>query len=207
MSVGNVNTYGDKKNNFPWQLAVLKQLKLIETAIVNALITATITANMEGDVAHDSPDSGNPVKIGGRARTSDITVVSNNDRTDAIFDKIGRQVIAPYAIPENFVSGATTDITGTTPTTVIAAPTAGLHLYITQILVTNSHATVGTFVNITEESTGTVLYTGYAAAVGGGYALSFPVPLRVPTAAKALQVTCVTTGSNVRASASGYKGV
>lgn len=106
----------------------------------------------------------------------------------------------------NFVSGATSDITTTAATTVVAGPGAATYLYITHILVTNSHATVGTFVNVTEETSGTVLYTGYAAPAGGGFSVTLPTPLKVPTATKALQVTCVTSGANVRASASGYKG-
>lgn len=34
MSVGNLNTYGDKKNNFAYQLGVLQQLEAIRAAIV-----------------------------------------------------------------------------------------------------------------------------------------------------------------------------
>lgn len=113
--------------------------------------------------------------------------------------------VTPYAPLANVVVGHTADITNTTATTVIAAPGASLHIYLTHILIQNSHATVGTWVNVTEETSGTVLYTVYAGPLGGGASITLPVPIQVPTANKALQVTCVTTGSNVRASASGYK--
>ncbi len=49
-----------------------------------------------GDVAHDAVDSGNPVKVGGRARTSQIAAVANDDRTDAIFNAYGEQVPAGH---------------------------------------------------------------------------------------------------------------
>lgn len=47
-----------------------------------------------GDVAHDAADSGFPVKIGGRARTSAITAVANNDRVDAVFTAYGALNVA-----------------------------------------------------------------------------------------------------------------
>lgn len=51
----------------------------------------------KGDVGHDSPDSGYPVKIGGKAQTSLPTAVGNNDRVNAFFDDRGRQVVAREA--------------------------------------------------------------------------------------------------------------
>jgi hypothetical protein len=48
-----------------------------------------------GDVAHDSPDStSNPQKIGGKASSSLPAAVAASDRVDALFDLVGRQVIA-----------------------------------------------------------------------------------------------------------------
>lgn len=112
-------------------------------------------------------------------------------------------VVSPYASPENFISGTTAAIIDTTRTEVIAAQSAGIRSYITNIAVTNSHATVGTFVKI-EDGT-TTIYQAYAAPVGGGFTITLPVPLRGSTAT-ALNVSCVTTGANVIANASGYKG-
>ena len=109
--------------------------------------------------------------------------------------------------PNNYVSGAiTTSMTGTTSTSLIAAPAAGLRNYITQITVSNAHATVGTDVIIQDGSGGTTLYTIPAAAVYGGAALTFPTPLRQPTTATAIFCANVTTGASTKVSASGYKG-
>lgn len=166
----------------------------------------TFAVQAVGNVAHASADSGAPVKGGGRARSSEITAVSNDSRVDSIHDLVGKQIVLPYANPENFVSGLTAAMTGTTSTSLLAAPAAGLRNYITHVLISNSHATVGTFVTLQDGSGGTALYTGYAAAVGGGFSITFPTPLRQPTTATALFVVNVTTGANVIASASGYKG-
>lgn len=131
-------------------------------------VSGTFTGNSVGNVAHDAPDSGNPVKIGGRARSSEIAPVANDDRTDAIFDLTGKQIVLPYSNPENFVSGAITSaMTGTTSTSIIAAPASGLRNYITTIVVSNSHATVGTDVVIQDGDGGTTLMTIPAAALYG----------------------------------------
>ncbi len=46
-----------------------------------------------GAVAHDAPDAGNPVKIGGKAVTGSPGAVANGDRVDAHFDEYGRQAV------------------------------------------------------------------------------------------------------------------
>jgi hypothetical protein len=170
------------------------------------MIAATL--KVAGAVAHAAADSGNPIKIGGRARSSEITALANDNRADFVSDLAGKQIVLPYANPENFVSGAiTTAMTATTTTSLIAAPAAGLRNYITQITVSNSHATVGTDIVIQDGSGGAALYTIPAAAVYGGAVLSFPTPLRQPTTATAIFCANVTTGASTKVSASGYKGI
>jgi hypothetical protein len=51
---------------------------------------------IQGDVAHDAVDSGNPVKIGGYATDTEPAVVANADRTNAVFTRFGALVIAAY---------------------------------------------------------------------------------------------------------------
>jgi hypothetical protein len=51
-----------------------------------------------GAIAHDSADSGNPLKIGGRASATPVTAVAANDRVDAFFDVQGRQIVAQKAL-------------------------------------------------------------------------------------------------------------
>lgn len=166
-------------------------------------IDGTVTA--VGAAAHDDAVSGNPVQLAGEARSSERSAVANADVARLVTDLAGKLIALPYANPENFVRGATSDITDTTDTQVIAAGGAGVKLYITQILVTNGDADTGTFVNIKDGSGGTTLYTGYAASGGGGFSVTLPVPI-VTTANTGLYAGCATTGATVRVSASGYKG-
>ena len=112
-------------------------------------------------------------------------------------------LVAPNA---NEVHGTSGAITGTTATQVIPAQGASQKIYVTSLLVTNSHATVGTLVTIQDDAgTPVVLWAGYAAPVGGGFALTFPTPLPT-TANQKLMAICGTTGANVYVSANGFKG-
>ena len=173
---------------------------------VIATIT-TVSTLTGGGVAHDGADSGNPLKIGGRAVSAEIAAVANNDRSDFVTDLVGKQIVLPYANPENFISGVISSaMTGTTSTSLIAAPASGLRNYITQITVSNTHATVGTNLEIQDGNGGATYYIIPAAAVYGGATLTFPTPLKQPTTATAVYVKNTTTGASTFCSASGYKG-
>lgn len=176
-------------------------------AVSGTVATSMATNTPVGNVAHDAVDSGAPIKTGGRARTTEITAVASDDRVDSIHDKVGKQVVLPYSIPESFVSGAiTTAMTATTSTSLVAAPAAGLRNYLTTIIVSNAHATVGTDVIIQDGSGGTTLMTIPAAAVYGGAVITLPTPLRQPTTATAIFCANVTTGASTKVSAVGYTG-
>lgn len=180
-------------------------LKVDGSAVTQPVSIATNTP--VGNVAHDAADSGAPIKMGGRARSSEITAVANDDRSDFVTDLVGKQIVLPYANTENIVSGAiTTSMTGTTSTSLIAAPAAGLRNYITTIIVSNAHATVGTDVIIQDGNAGTTLMTIPAAAVYGGAVINLPVPLRQPTTATAIFCANVTTGASTKVSAVGFIG-
>lgn len=154
-----------------------------------------------GQVAHDSPVDGAPVRIGARARTSNMGAVANDDQVDLLSDEYGKLVVLPYSLPNGFTDGLTAAITGTSDTAVIAAPGAGLYLNITWALVTNSHATVSTVVELKSGSTSRA--RGFALAAGGGFAVVFRTPLRIAVNT-AFNAANITTGSNTYVSAGGY---
>lgn len=162
-----------------------------------------------GNIANDGVDAGNPVKFGGVATITEQAAVSaSGDRVNAAFTSTGKQIVAPFSSPEYFVSGAiTTAMTATTSTSLVAAPGASLRNYITTIVVSNSHATVGTDVVIQDGSGGTTLMTIPAAALYGGAVINLPVPLRQPTTNTAIFCANVTTGASTKVSAVGYKGI
>lgn len=157
-----------------------------------------------GGVATNVAITTNPVNTGAQGVSSENSAVTTGRMVQLVADLVGKLIVLPYSNPENFTNGTTAAITDTTTTSVIAAQGAGVRTYITQITVTNSHATVGTFVKITDGAS-TILHEAYAAAAGGGYTATFPTPLR-GTANTAVNAICVTTGANVIASVSGYKG-
>lgn len=102
------------------------------------LATDTTVPNVTGNVAHDAADSGNPVKVGGVARTAHPTAVAGGDRADIYQDDLGRIVTVDQA-PRDLITDATVTLTSTTETTVLAA-VASTFLDVTAITIMNSSA-------------------------------------------------------------------
>jgi hypothetical protein len=105
----------------------------------------------------------------------------------------------------NAISGISAEIITNADTAIIAAQAAGIKVYITSIMVTNSHATVGTRVQIWDgpSASGVLKWSGWAAAGGGGWSHTFATPIPC-TAATAVNAKCVTTGATVIVGVSGY---
>jgi hypothetical protein len=57
--------------------------------------------DVEGNVANDAVDTGNPVKVGGRASSSVPTAVGSGDRVDAWYDVFGRPNMALHSAELN----------------------------------------------------------------------------------------------------------
>lgn len=80
--------------------------------------------------------------------------------------------IAPKA---SWISGVTSVITGTAQTSVLLAAGGSIKNYVTHIMCSNG-AAVGTFVDI-KDGGGNVLYSGFAAASGGGFSSHIYPPI------------------------------
>lgn len=113
---------------------------------------ATLTG---GGVAHDGVDSGNPVKIGGQARTTNPTAVSDADRSNFITDKLGKQVVVG-SIRDLKTTQQTTITSSTSETTVLTA-VASTFLDIYGVIVTNTSATA-TKVTFKDATAGTTRF-------------------------------------------------
>ena len=130
-----------------------------------------------GNVAHDAVDSGNPLKIGGKANSAEPTAVAAGDRVDAWLDRYGRLVvILGHPDPE---PPATSTLTNTTEATVIAAPGASQHLYIKGVQAGNGSTTV-TRLDLKEGASGTVRKSMPLAISGGGFTTQFDPPWQIP---------------------------
>lgn len=184
------------------------QVHVLEDATTRgqrATITTRGSQYLEGPTAHHVAYSSNPVTIGGYAVSAEASGIVNGEVVRFVSDITGKQIVMPYANPENFISGVTASgIVNTSDRQIIAAQSAGVRSYINTILVTNAHASVGTVVHIKDGST--KVYSGYAAANGGGFSVSLPTALRL-SAATAVNAACATTGADVWVSLTGYKGV
>ncbi len=152
------------------------------TAITNALPAGT---NNIGDVdvltlpgaAHDAAVSGNPVRVGARAETSlsGITLVADGDTTDLYAGVDGVQITRPHCNLEDIVSGVAA-ITDGSSTSVIASAGAGVKVYITSVVISNSSATAVT-VDLRDGAAGTVKATYPVPANTAGVVHSLPVPI------------------------------
>ncbi len=185
--------------------------------------SVTITGSSETDLTEYLGTALDATGIPIKAGSSGLTVsqaIATNLKTQAEMYQAGTNVwsdnglyvqpatgaifkVAPWAAG-TLASGATAAITDTTSTQVIAA-TVSNYIYVTQCEVQNAHTTTGTWVNLQNGSGGTTIYSIYAASGGGGSSLSFPAPLKVPTAGNALYAAPETTGTSTRVSCSGFK--
>jgi hypothetical protein len=98
----------------------------------------------------------------------------------------------------------TSAMTGTTSTSLLSAPAGGIFNYITNFTCSNADADTDTVIALQDGSGGTTFYSAPAAKLMGGFSISFPVPLKQPTAATALYVVNETTGATTKCSASGF---
>jgi hypothetical protein len=217
-AVTNAGTFVNQENG-----AALTALQLIDDTVVaqstalgstkNSLTGASVTTSAPtyttGNINPLSMDTSGNLRI----TPPSTAIITKGTAGSASVDVLTVQgaasmtpVTAQMAETGNIVSGAiTTAMTGTTTTSLVAAPGASLRNYITTLIVSNSHATVGTDVVIQDGSGGTTLLTIPAAAVYGGAVINLPVPLRQPTANTALYCANVTTGASTKVSAVGFK--
>jgi hypothetical protein len=168
----------------------------------HAVTNAGTFAVQAGQAAHDAAISGNPVRLAGRALTSDYAAVAAGDTADLITTLLGKLVTVPYANPANSWSYASpAAVTDTSDDAAKAAAGAGVRNYITGVQVFNGHDTVGTEVVIKDGST--VLWRGWAEQTGGGCSARFDPPLR-GTANTAVNVANITTGSSTYFNLQGF---
>lgn len=150
-------------------------------------VDGTVTANAGtgdrstvGNVAHDSGDSGNPVKIGGKARITNPTAVADADRVDGYFDDLGKPVVRLCA-PRDLLVTQTTTISSGTETTILTS-VASTFLDLVMLILCNTSATA-VRVDIRDATAGTIRFAIYLPA-GDTRGFSIPgVPIPQTTAA------------------------
>jgi hypothetical protein len=141
------------------------------------LAAGTNTNEVVGDAAHDAAAAGNPLSIGATAETalSGITLVADGDATRLYAGVDGVLITRPHCNLEDIVSGVDTDTAGDS-TAVIAAAGAGIKIYVTSVIVKNTHASTDAYIDLRDGAAGSVKATIPAPAAGGAI-VNFDVPL------------------------------
>ena len=154
----------------------------VDNSAVTQPVSGTVTANAGtgnfatvGDVAHDSPDTGNPQKIGLVARTSHPAAVANADRVNAYGDKLGRVVMIPH-VPRELIVHNRIALSSTAETTLIPAGGANVFQDLVFLFPSNESATEAR-IDIRDATGGTVRLSIDLVADGGGAVVPLPVPL------------------------------
>ncbi len=176
------------------KLAANSGVDIGDVDVTSAVITG-------GAVAHDSADSGNPIKVGAKAiaALSGATLVAAADRTDNQSDLDGALIVRNNFALGDLVNGNASNTDGTS-TQVLAAGAAGVKHYITDITITNMSAT-NIYVELKDNTT--VKWT-FPVPATGGVTHHFASPL-AGTAATAWNFDPSAAATTVYCSVSGFK--
>ncbi len=107
--------------------------------VVDSGTVTTVTTLTGGGIAHDSADSGNPVKVGGQARTTNPTAVADADRSNFITDKLGKQIVVGSI--RDLKANQVTTITSSTSETTIVTAVGSTFLDMYGLIISNTSAT------------------------------------------------------------------
>ena len=166
------------------------------------LVNLGTNNDIQGDIAHDAADSGNPLKIGAKAETalSGITLVGDSDRTDLHAGVDGVLITRPYSNLEDLVDGNASNTDGSS-TQVIAAAGAGIKQYLLSATITNTSAT-DTYCEI---KSGTTVKWTVPVPANGGVTLQWPSGLKPNAANEAWNFDMGAAVTTAYCSMSGFK--
>jgi hypothetical protein len=125
-------------------------------------VSGTVTANqggapwsVNGDTASGASDANNPVKIGGLAKTTNPTAVTDGQRVNGVFDKQGKQIVVGAIRQLKGVQN--TAITANTETTIVTAGGAGVLNDLYGLTLTNTSSTAA-YITIKDSTAGTTRF-------------------------------------------------
>jgi len=167
-------------------------------------VQQSLSTYILGSVTEGGGLISNIVPTGIEARTSSKTSVNNATNTRPIATVDGRQITRLNSIPENEwqYAAASGGIVNTADNVLIAAAGANIKNYLTGLSVANANATASEIV--IKDGASIVIWRMYLAANAPIKSIIFSTPLQ-STANTALNVACITTGTQTYISAQGYK--
>ena len=172
------------------------------------LPASTNTIEVVGDVAHDAAAAGNPVLIGSRATAAieALTEVAEADASYVATDLQGVVITRPYITAQEHVQYHVVNTAGTElAVTGLNAGGAGVHNYVTAVMVHNAHASTNGFIQLLDGSAGTVLAT-FPAPATGGVVINLTQPLKQTTANTALYWDASAAITTLYVTIIGYQG-
>jgi hypothetical protein len=137
------------------------------------LNAGTNTNEVVGDIAHGTGVGGNPVQVAYEARTTTPTAVDDGDVVRPQADDQGRVVHAGFA-PRDLTAQGVITLSSTTETTLVAAAASTFH-DLTHLSASNTSSTA-VRVDIRDDTGGTVRFSMFLAADGGGFVMDFTQP-------------------------------
>jgi len=175
-AVTNAGTFVVQENG-----AALTALQLIDNAVSGAgfnitqfggtnVVTAGVSGMLAvgGNIAHDTADTSNPLKIGFKAESSPkgITLVADGDRSDAYGDVDGLQMFKLDTSNDDVISERVSNTDGASTAFTNFGAVASTHNCIRTIVIWNSSSTNG-YVDFRDGTGGSILWTMPAPATGG----------------------------------------
>lgn len=159
-------------------------------------------ASVSGDVAHDTADAGEPVKVGAKAvaTLSSQTLVAANDRTNVFADLDGALITRPHCALGDIVSGVASNTDGAS-TEVIATAGAGVKQYLTSVTLINTSASM-IYVEI---KSGTTVKWRFPVPATGGVTHTFNPPLPPNAADEAWNMDASAATTTLYGSFLGFK--
>jgi hypothetical protein len=153
---------------------------------IDQATASNLNAQVVGTAASDAPVSGNPVAVAARASNVEPTAVSTDgDVVMPWADRFGRLVFVGHHPPDTATAGAhgpyNENVTASGDTELIAAPSAGQSIYVTQLYMSNG-GTAKIDAAVREGAAGTIRWRGALAADGGGVQTEFNPPMVLPAA-------------------------
>ena len=173
-------------------------------ALSKTPVNLTVEARLSGYANEGAAITNQPVPIALEGRTSSKTSVTSGQAVRPISTVDGRQVIRLNSIPENEwqYAAASGGIVNTADNVLIAAAGANIKNYLTGFSVANANATASEIV--IKDGASTVIWRMYLAANAPIKSIEFVTPLQ-SSANTALNVACITTGTQTYINAQGYK--
>lgn len=180
----------------------------IVECLANSSASLSVGSQIIGQGAHAAAVSGNPVRVAGRAVTSNYTGVTTGQTADFITTLVGSQIHKPFSIPEAdwTYAAASGGITNSTTAVTLVSATAANRNYLTGFQLSATALGTATEVVIRDGANGTVIWRGSLTTAGiapMSFVFQTPIKSSVNTLLEFATLTATVTGS-VYINAQGY---